>query len=157
MPPSPVRLFAAGVASRLRTRRPNTGRACKDATARTEASPACDAIGSSSVGGVGTMASTAAFAEVAAMAGDPARAAMLHALMDGRALTASELARVAGITPQTASGHLARMVAVGLLSVEKQGRHRYNRLASPTVAQMIESIMRVASGAAPTRVRLAVG
>ena len=56
------------------------------------------------------MASTAAFAEVAAMAGDPARAAMLHALMQGRALTASELARVAGITPQTASGHLARML-----------------------------------------------
>jgi len=82
------------------------------------------------------MASNAVFAEVAALAGDPARAAMLHALMDGRALTASELARVAGITPQTASGHLARMVAVGLLSVEKQGRHRYHRLASPTVARI---------------------
>jgi DNA-binding transcriptional ArsR family regulator len=97
------------------------------------------------------MASNAAFAEVAALAGDPARAGMLHALMDGRALTASELARVAGITPQTASGHLARMVAVGLLSVEKQGRHRYHRLASPTVAQMIESIMRVASSLQSTR------
>ena len=54
------------------------------------------------------MASTAAFAEVAALAGDRARAAMLHALMDGRALTASELARIAGVAPQTASGHLAR-------------------------------------------------
>ena len=97
------------------------------------------------------MASNAAFAEVAALAGDPARAGMLHALMDGRALTASELARVAGITPQTASGHLARMVAVGLLGVEKQGRHRYHRLASPTVAQMIESIMRVASSLQSTR------
>src|SRR5712691_8477341 len=97
------------------------------------------------------MASNAVFAEVAALAGDPARAAMLHALMDGRALTASELARVAGITPQTASGHLARMVAVGLLSVEKQGRHRYHRLASPAVAQMIESIMRVASNLPSTR------
>jgi DNA-binding transcriptional ArsR family regulator len=53
------------------------------------------------------MASNATFAEVAALAGDPARAGMLHALMDGRALTASELARVAGITPQTASTHLA--------------------------------------------------
>jgi len=103
------------------------------------------------------MASNAVFAEVAALAGDPARAAMLHALMDGRALTASELARVAGITPQTASGHLARMVAVGLLSVEKQGRHRYHRLASPTVAQMIESIMRVASSLPPTRPPLSVG
>jgi DNA-binding transcriptional ArsR family regulator len=103
------------------------------------------------------MASNAVFAEVAALAGDPARAAMLHALMDGRALTASELARVAGITPQTASGHLARMVAVGLLSVEKQGRHRYHRLASSTVAQMIESIMRVASSLPPTRPPLSVG
>jgi DNA-binding transcriptional ArsR family regulator len=103
------------------------------------------------------MASNAVFAEVAALAGDPARAAMLHALMDGRALTASELARVAGITPQTASGHLARMVAVGLLSVEKQGRHRYHRLASPTVAQMIESIMRVASSLPPMRPPLSVG
>ncbi len=68
------------------------------------------------------MATNARFAEVAALAGDPARAGMLHALMDGRALTASELARVAGITPQTATGHLTRMSAAGLLSVEKQGR-----------------------------------
>ena len=67
------------------------------------------------------MASNARFAEVASLAGDPARAGMLHALMDGRALTASELARVAGITPQTASGHLARMAAAGLLQVEKAG------------------------------------
>ena len=65
------------------------------------------------------MASNARFAEVAAIAGDPTRAGMLHALMDGRALTASELAHVAGIAPQTASGHLARMTAVGLLTVEK--------------------------------------
>lgn len=72
------------------------------------------------------MASNARFAEVAAIAGDPTRAGMLHALMDGRALTALELAHVAGIAPQTASGHLARMTAVGLLTVEKQGRHRYH-------------------------------
>jgi DNA-binding transcriptional ArsR family regulator len=92
------------------------------------------------------MTSQSAFAEVAALAGDPARAGMLHALMDGRALTASELARVAGITPQTASGHLARLAMAGLLAVEKQGRHRYHRLASPAVAQMVEGIMQVASG-----------
>src|SRR6185295_15570512 len=92
------------------------------------------------------MASHARFAEVASVAGDPARAAMLHALMDGRALTASELARVAGVTPQTASGHLARMAAAGLVLVEKQGRHRYHRLATLAVAQMMESIMQVASG-----------
>jgi DNA-binding transcriptional ArsR family regulator len=103
------------------------------------------------------MASNAMFAEVAALAGDPARAGMLHALMDGRALTASELARVAGVTPQTASGHLARMTAVGLLSVEKQGRHRYHRLASRAVAQMMESIMQVASALEVKRPALSVG
>jgi DNA-binding transcriptional ArsR family regulator len=103
------------------------------------------------------MASNAMFAQVASLAGDPARAGMLHALMDGRALTASELAHVACVTPQTASGHLARMAAVGLLSVEKQGRHRYHRLASPAVAQMIESIMQVASGLEPARPPLSVG
>jgi DNA-binding transcriptional ArsR family regulator len=102
------------------------------------------------------MASNAMFAEIATLAGEPARAGMLHALMDGRALTASELAHVAGITPQTASGHLARMVTAGLLTVEKQGRHRYHRLASKAVAQMMESIMQVASVLEPSR-PLAVG
>jgi DNA-binding transcriptional ArsR family regulator len=103
------------------------------------------------------MASNAIFAEIAALAGDPARAGMLHALMDGRALTASELARVAGIAPQTASGHLARMTEGGLVSVEKQGRHRYHRLASKAVAQMMESIMQVASDLPPARRPLRVG
>ncbi|MGH6861420.1 MAG: ArsR/SmtB family transcription factor [Phyllobacterium sp.] len=91
------------------------------------------------------MSNTARFAEIAALAGDPGRASMLNGLMDGRALTASELARLAGITAQTASSHLARMTEAGLLQVEKQGRHRYHRLASPAVAQMIESIMRLAA------------
>jgi DNA-binding transcriptional ArsR family regulator len=103
------------------------------------------------------MTSLSTFAEVAALAGDPARAGILHALMDGRALTASELAQVAGITPQTASGHLARMATAGLLAVEKQGRHRYHRLASSAVAQMMESIMQVASGLGSTRRPLVVG
>jgi DNA-binding transcriptional ArsR family regulator len=103
------------------------------------------------------MANLSTFAEVAALAGDPARAGMLHALMDGRALTASELARVAGVTPQTASGHLARLATAGLLSVEKQGRHRYHRIASPGVAQMMESIMQVAAGLDPKRPPLTVG
>ena len=67
------------------------------------------------------MSNNARFAEVALLAGEPTRAGMLHALMDGRALTASELAHVARITPQTASGHLARMVAAGLICVERQG------------------------------------
>ena len=103
------------------------------------------------------MASLSSFAEVAALAGDPARAGMLHALMDGRALTASELARVAGVTPQTASGHLARLATAGLLAVEKQGRHRYHRIASPAVAQMMESIMQVTSGLDRSRPPLSVG
>lgn len=95
------------------------------------------------------MASTAAFAETAALLGDPARASMMAALMDGRALSAGELAEVAGVTPQTASGHLARLTAAGLLAVARQGRHRYHRLASPAVARMLEGIMAVAEGAAP--------
>jgi DNA-binding transcriptional ArsR family regulator len=91
------------------------------------------------------MLSTSAFAETAALVGDPARANMLAALMDGRALTATELAGAAGITPQTASGHLGRLIEAGLLAMERQGRHRYHRLASPAVAQMLESIMSVAA------------
>ncbi|MES2710017.1 MAG: winged helix-turn-helix domain-containing protein [Pseudomonadota bacterium] len=94
------------------------------------------------------MVTTAAIAETAAMVGEPTRAAMLSALLDGRALTATELARAAGIMPQTASAHLGRMVEAGLLAVERQGRHRYHRLASPTVARMLEGIMEVA-GMAP--------
>ncbi len=103
------------------------------------------------------MASNAVFAEIAALAGDPARAGMLHSLMDGRALTASELARAGGITPQTASSHLAKLVAAGLLAVETQGRHRYHRLASPAVARMMESIMEVASDAVSGRRPIVVG
>jgi DNA-binding transcriptional ArsR family regulator len=93
------------------------------------------------------MVSTTAFAETAALVGDPARANMLSALMDGRALTAAELARAASVAPQTASGHLARLTTAGLLAVEKQGRHRYHRLASPEVAGMLEGIMAVAERA----------
>jgi len=103
------------------------------------------------------MSSNAKFAQVAALAGDPARAAMLHAVMDGRALTASELARAANVAPQTASGHLAQMTAAGLLLVEQQGRHRYHRIGSAAVARMVESIMQVASGLEPARRRFTVG
>jgi len=103
---------------------------------------------------VATMVSTTALAETAALVGDPARANMLTALMDGRALTAAELARAASVAPQTASGHLARLTAAGLLAVEKQGRHRYHRLASPGVARMLEGIMAVAEvGPAAERIR----
>lgn len=92
------------------------------------------------------MFSISAFAETAALVGDPARANMLAALIDGRALTATELSRTAGITPQTASGHLAKLTEAGLLAMERQGRHRYHRLASSEVAHMLESIMSVSSG-----------
>jgi DNA-binding transcriptional ArsR family regulator len=90
------------------------------------------------------MTATNKLAVVAACAGDPARACMLNALVDGRAFTAGELSSVARITPQTASGHLARMVDAGLLTVASQGRRRYFRLASPEVAMMLESMMVVA-------------
>ena len=83
-------------------------------------------------------------ASVAALLGDPARANILTAAMGGRALTAKELAFAAHVSPQTASGHLARLTDANLLTVEKQGRHRYFRLASPLVGQMLESVMAVA-------------
>ena len=92
----------------------------------------------------GDMSSIASLSETATLIGEPARTAMLVTLMDGRALTAGELARVAGIAPATASGHLARLVDGGLLAVAAQGRHRYFRLASPAVARMIEGMMGVA-------------
>src|SRR5437773_748604 len=80
-------------------------------------------------------------AQVAALVGDPARANMLSALMDGRTLTATELAYVSGVAPQTASGHLARLSDAGLLALERQGRRRYFRLASPLVARMLAGLM----------------
>jgi DNA-binding transcriptional ArsR family regulator len=83
-------------------------------------------------------------AEVAALVGDPARANILCALLDGRALTATELAFSAGVSPQTTSGHLGKLFAARLIVLMKQGRHRYYRLAGPHVAQMLESIMNVA-------------
>ena len=99
------------------------------------------------------MVSTSSIAATAALLGDPARVAMLHALMDGRALTAAELARVAGISPPTASGHLAQLTASGLLAMAKQGRHRYHRLASPRVAGLIESLMQLAAETRPAAIR----
>ena len=103
------------------------------------------------------MTNTALAAEIAALAGDPGRVGMLHALMDGRALTATELAKAAAVTPQTASGHLACMTTAGLIAVQKQGRHRYHRLASPSVARVLESIMHLAAELEPKRKTVAVG
>lgn len=91
-------------------------------------------------------------AHVAALVGEPARTAMLLALMDGRALTARELAEAAHITPATASRHLALLVEAALLQVQQQGRHRYHRLASAEVAQMLEGLMQLAAPQATRRV-----
>ncbi len=79
-------------------------------------------------------------AGVAILIGDSARASMLCLLMDKRARTATELAHVAGITPQTASAHLAKLVHGELVTVEKQGRHRYYRLANENVAAALEAL-----------------
>ena len=92
-------------------------------------------------------------ARVAALVGDPARANMLTALLDGHALTATELALEAGVTPQTASTHLARLVDGGLLTLTNQGRHRYFSLAGPHVAAMLEATAVVAEHRGPSRVR----
>src|ERR1700741_864279 len=83
-------------------------------------------------------------AEIAALVGDPARANILSALLDGRALTASELAYFARVTPQTTSGDLAKLTDGKLLAVMRQGRNRYYRLATPQVGRMLEGIMEVA-------------
>ena len=79
-------------------------------------------------------------AEVAALLGDTARAGMVTSLWDGRARPAGELARLAGVTPATASAHLAKLLAGGVLRVESRGRHRFYRLADERVAQAIEAL-----------------
>ena len=81
---------------------------------------------------------------IAALIGDHARAEVLTALMADRALTATELAGMAGVTKQTISAHLAKLVDAGLVAVESQGRHRYFRLADRDVAHLLESLMGVA-------------
>jgi DNA-binding transcriptional ArsR family regulator len=86
-------------------------------------------------------------AAVAALAADPSRARILLALGDGRALPASVLADEAGVSASTASEHLARLVKGGLLKVERHGRHRYFRVASPEVGEMVEALARLASPA----------
>lgn len=89
-------------------------------------------------------------ASVAAILGDPGRASIVTALMDGRALPAGELARIAGVTAQTASAHLGRLVAAGLLAVNRTGRHRYYRIADARVARVVEALGAIAP---PARVR----
>jgi DNA-binding transcriptional ArsR family regulator len=83
-------------------------------------------------------------ASVAALLADPARARMLDTLLAGQALPAGELARHAGVSPQTASAHLRRLLDGRLLAVEAQGRHRYYRLAGPVVAEALEALALIA-------------
>lgn len=90
---------------------------------------------------------------VAALVGDPARANILTALLSGKALTASELAQEAGVTPQTASSHLSKLEVGGLIEPEKQGRHRYYRLADPDVADVLEGLAGLAARTGHMRVR----
>ncbi len=97
------------------------------------------------------MTTPAAFAATASLMGDPARAAMLQALLGGEALTAGELARIAGIGAPAASAHLARLVEGGMVTVHPQGRHRYHRLASEEVAAAIETLGGLAASVTPPR------
>ncbi|MGI9169191.1 MAG: ArsR/SmtB family transcription factor [Caulobacteraceae bacterium] len=98
------------------------------------------------------MVSTPSIATIGALIGNPARANVLTALMDGRALTASELAFAARVSPQTTSGHLAQLADARLLVRRKQGRHAYYALASPRIGAMLEAIMAVAAdGPSPNR------
>src|SRR5665213_1903531 len=91
------------------------------------------------------MSSSPSIAEIGALLGNPGRANVLIALLDGRALTASDLASAAHVSPQTTSGYLAQLTEARLLARERQGRHSYFRLASGGVAQMLEGILAVAS------------
>jgi DNA-binding transcriptional ArsR family regulator len=88
-------------------------------------------------------------AEVAQMVADPGRANILSTLMGGHALTAGELAAVAGVTPQTTSSHLSKLVERRLLAVERRGPRRFYRLAAPLIAQMLEGMMTVAASGPP--------
>ena len=92
-------------------------------------------------------------ARIGALLGDPARTHMLTALMSGQALTAGELAREAGITAQTASSHLGKLADGGLLTPRKQGRCTYFALASPEVAELMESLAGLAATAGHRRTR----
>src|SRR3954471_20746192 len=104
-------------------------------------------------------ATGAALGRVGAALAEPTRAAMCLALLDGRAWTATELARAAGVAPSTASEHLDRLIEAGLLAQERQGRHRYVRLAGPEMAGVVEDLAALvarpatAARAAPTSLR----
>ena len=92
-------------------------------------------------------------AAVGALIGHPSRTAMLDALLAGRAMTATELARAAGVSPATASEHLARLGDGGMVEVIAQGRHRYHRITSPEVAAALEALAYIAPPKPATTLR----
>lgn len=100
---------------------------------------------------VPTTLGVGAIAEVAALVGDPSRTNMLMALLDGFALTAKELAEHAGVTPQTASGHISKLHAAGLIEIERHGRTHLHRLRGGLVRRMLDILARVAVAAATDR------
>jgi len=95
------------------------------------------------------MSSRFAIADVAALVGEPTRAAILLALLDGRALPAGELARAADLSAPATSLHLAKLVHGGFLAARQEGRHRYYRLASTDVAHALEALGVLATRAPP--------
>ncbi|WDD97776.1 ArsR/SmtB family transcription factor [Thalassomonas actiniarum] len=92
-------------------------------------------------------------ATLSAMIAEPARAKMLIALMAGKALTATELALEGDITAQTASSHLAKLVAAKLLVVRKQGRHKYFQLSGADIAQLLETLLNISAKTATSGVK----
>ncbi|NND93153.1 MAG: winged helix-turn-helix transcriptional regulator [Granulosicoccus sp.] len=97
------------------------------------------------------MQGTPNIARIGTLLGDNTRAQMLSALMHGKALTASELANESGVTAQTATTHLSKMLAGGLLKLERQGRHKYFALASEDIAALLETLMGLAGNEVPLR------
>lgn len=91
------------------------------------------------------MNATYPIATIGELIGDPARAAILVALLDGHARTAGELALIGDVSAQSASGHLSKLVAGGLLTVRSAGRHRYYSLAGPDVAHALEALGAIAT------------
>jgi DNA-binding transcriptional ArsR family regulator len=101
----------------------------------------------------GTMKDGPNIVGIAALIGDHARSDMLTAMITGQALTATELSEIAGVTKQTTSAHLAKLLDAKLVAVQSQGRHRYYRLADRDVAQLLESLMGVAYRTGALRLR----
>lgn len=133
--------------SRLRFRLP-------DCSIGTEAWPSKGVIYGALIKGEWKMVSTSTVAEIGSLLGDPARVNMMIALLDGRAHTARELAAAGGVSPQTASSHLAKLADARMVIVNREGRHRYHSLASAEVAALLEQMHVAGAALARTRSRV---